>query len=199
MTIKSEYLRRRAAGLMATESGVVTYRRTTRKDGPEPYPNPPRIGGTLALAATLNAGATTMLLGASLLFGRVVAEDRFRVGTSATVFQAAGEALDDGANRITVPLTFAAPATLASGTAITPIWSADREITAIIQPLSRRLREDVLLEMRDLQVTIAATAMPFEPYVQDRIVLPGGDVREVVAIIPMMADGVPYAWRLQVR
>ena len=199
MTIKSDYLRRRTAGLMGTESGVITYRRITRKDGAEPYPNPPRISGALTVAATLNAGSSSLVLGATVLFGRVIAGDRFRVGASATVFGAQAEALDNGANQITVPLTVAAAATVAIGTAITPVWSADRETKALITPLSRRLREDVLLEARDLQVTIAAADLPFEPFVQDRVVLPGGDIREVVAIMPMMADGIPYAWRLQVR
>lgn len=199
MTVRSDNLRRRTALVLGSKGGIVTYRRTTRKDGYEPYPNPPRIGGTLSLAAALNAGSSSLTIGATVLVGRIIAGDRFRIGTSATVFQAASEALDDGANRITVPLTFAAPSTVASGTALTPIWAADRELRAVIQSLSRRLREDVLLEMRDLQVTISADDLPFEPFVQDRIVLPGGDVREVVAIMPMMMDGLPYAWRLQLR
>jgi hypothetical protein len=199
VTLKSEHLRRRAAALLGLEGGVITYRRTTRKDGYEPYPNPPRNSGALTLASTLTAGATSLVLGASALVGRIIAGDRFRLGATIPPVEAQAEALDDGANRITVPLTFAAPATIASGTAVTPIWSADREIKAVIAPMSRRLREDVLLETRDLQITIAGADISFEPYVQDRVVLPGGDVREVVAIMPMMVDGFPFAWRLQVR
>ncbi len=197
MSFKSDLLRRRAVGLMASSGTAITYRRITRAAGPEPYANPPRISGAMTLAATLNAAATSMTITAQALVGRVVAGDRFRIGN--TTFQASVASNDDGANRIVVPLTFAAPATVASGTTVTPLWSADYTVQATVTPMGRQLREDILVEMRDLQVVVAAQNLPFEPFQQDRVVLPDGDSREVVAIMPLMADGIAYAWRLQVR
>jgi hypothetical protein len=182
---------------MVGSGTALSYRRITRSAGPEPYANPPRIGGAMMLAATLNAAASSMTITAQSLAGRVVSGDRFQIG--ATTFEASAVAQDDGANRIVVPLTFAAPTTIASGTAVAPIWSADKRVRGIVSPMRRQLREDVLLEMRDLEVTVAARDLSFEPFPQDRVILPDGDSREVVAIIPLMADGIAYAWRLQVR
>ena len=197
MSLKSDLLRRRAAGLMISSGTAITYRRVTRASGPEPYANPPRISGGITLAATLNAAATSLTITAQALAGRVVAGDRFRIGS--TTFEASAAANDDSANQIVVPLTFAAPATIASGSAVTPLWAADYTVQATVTPMGRQLREDILVEMRDLQVVVAARDLPFEPFQQDRVVLPDGDNREVVAIMPLMADGIAYAWRLQVR
>jgi hypothetical protein len=173
----------------------VTYRRITTLAGPDPAPNPARVAALVVNGNPL-AGATTIGLRGTALVGRFIAGDRLRIGDA--ILTVAGDAIA-ASNAASVTLTAGLPTGFADGDAVTVEWANVRVVPADIQALGERIPDGTLVEMRDLFLTIAAGNLPWRPVSADEVVLPDGDVRTVVTAQPIMQDGIPISWRLQVR
>jgi hypothetical protein len=178
------------------QGGRVTYRHITHQSGPDPAPNPARVAG-LVVNGNPIGGATTFGLRGSALVGRFIAGDRLRIGDA--ILTIAATAVADS-NAATVTITAGLPVGLSDGTAVTVEWLNVRtDVPAEIQGLGERIPDGTLVEMRDLFLVVAAGNLPWRPVSADEVILPDGDIRAVVTAQPIMEDGTPISWRLQVR
>jgi len=200
MSRRADRLAKRAAsasrrGRSGDGRGVITYRRVQRLQGLDPAPNPPRLSGLVANGAQAQ-GATTLLVRGTTLVGRFVAGDRLFVGMA--VLTASGNAVA-ASNAAAIPITAPLPANIADGAEISVQWANDVQISAEITALGKRIPDGRLIQSTDLFLTFAAGLLPWPPSNGDRVFLPGGDIREVVVVTPVLVDGVPISYRLQVR
>lgn len=198
MSRVTAYLRRRAQRFIRGRTmnpTTVTYRQVTKTAGPTPALNPPRHGDLLVSGAHL-AAAMTLNLSSAVLVGRVVAGDRFLIGADWVEASATATA---AANAIAVPLTYGLPNPLAGGEAVTPQWAADIDCVASVKPGMQRLVEGKLTQVSDYAITVAAADLgDITPRAED-VVTWKGMKATVLTVEPMLADGDPFAFILQVQ
>ncbi len=195
MTVRSDYVAKQYHGLLSKRGGLITLRRLVRQLGSNPASNPPRVG-QLTLRSLHTPGATVLLLASSQLVGGVLPGDTFTVEGQRLTATAMAIAAN---NQIDIPVTPAFQGTKPSGTLVTPKWKNDYEIPANVVPYARNLVDGSLIETRDLAVIISAHGIPGEPGTEDVVILPGGDIRRVIAVTPQMTQGIPTSYTLQVR
>lgn len=197
MSRVTAYLQRRTARFIRGRTmnpTTITYRRVTKTTGPSPALNPPRHGAITVSGAHL-AAATTLALSSTEFAGRVVAGDRFLIGTYWV--EAASDAVA-AANAVAVPLAYGLPVALAGGEEVTPRWSRDIECIASLKPGMQRMVDGKLTQVSDYSLTIAAADLgDITPEPAD-VVTWKGVKGTVLTVQPMLADGDPYAFVLQV-
>lgn len=190
---------RTASGAVRTRGGdgrgLVTFRHIATLSGVDPAQNPPRVSG-LVVDGNPAQGDTSMGVRAAALVGRFVPGDRLFIGDA--ILTVAADAVAAG-NAASLTLTAGLPGPLADGEGIAVAWVNEATCVADIVGLGRRVPDGRLIKTRDLFLTVAARLLPFEPDVGDRVTLPSGDVREIVALTPMFLDGIPISYRIQVR
>lgn len=199
MPSRADVHRIRAKRLMAVRGSPVTLRLVDLSSGPQPLPSPPRHSG-LAVAGAHTAGATTLTLQSVGLTGRVVAGDRFTATDLLDCWLvAASEVADNDDGTIDIPLTFALPASLPDGHAITVDWKNELHLQG--QPrwsMGKHLQDGKMIEVRQVKCVLAAIDLTRDPKAQDRLLV-WGDERTVVDAIPYTVDGIAVTWELTAR
>jgi hypothetical protein len=175
----------------------IIYRHISVQAGANPAPNPPRYANLVVNGAAL-PGASTLGVRGSPLVGRFIAGDQIKLAVGGEIFNVIADAVAVS-NAAVLTLSGVLPYAVSDGDPIIPIWLNERSIVADIVGLGTRVPDGHIIQTRDLFLTIAANSIPWEPRNGDRITLPSGDVREVVAWTPALVDGVPISYRLQVR
>lgn len=192
-----QYQRKRASAIIKASRSFLTIRKVTQLSGMAAAPNPPNITGPLSVYGDFNPGASSIVLTASHLIGRVVAGDTFEVDGRTLTASAAATA--DATNRVTVPLTADLTEAISNGAAAAPNWSADMRLAARATPFAQNYIDGQSILMRDLRVQVAALDLGTEPTVGWQIIMPDGDIRQVVSWQPGLVQNFPVFYFLQAR
>lgn len=198
---KANWARQHYARLINQGSTRIALRLTTRINGPAASHNPATVVGAV-VDGLHNAGATTLNLRGSKLLGRFIAGDLVQVGSS--VCSVASATLDNGANKIALPLVAPLPSLAVDNTPVAIFWAADREIAAKVEAWPQNLIDGQMIQVGDLRVQIAALHLKgAEPKPGNEAMISlNGAPREpwtIVAVTPLLEDTWAVAYTLQVR
>jgi hypothetical protein len=193
-------LNRRVADALARRGNQrVTLRHLTTSGPPHLLPNPPTLVSPV-LDGDTASGTSTIAIRAEDARGRMLDGDKLRIGDiiyriTATANSRALTATEPGFDAVAI--TPGLVASLTDGAEITPIWSADTTVTALVQSYPLRLVDGTRIQSRDLMVTIAAYGLE-QPSLTDQIII-GADIRSIMGVTPTYAGDRVVRWEIQAR
>lgn len=193
--------------LLSIQGGAITFRHRTTLSGGNPSPNPPIYIAPIVNGATL-AGASTIDFSVDytqggVFTGRLIAGDTFEVAGDPTIYTVTADTVSPSTSDTltTVPFTPVLALNAADGAAVTFGFAADTpNIPALITDYPSRLIDGSSIQEKDHQIRfLASDLVGVEPLAGDQIILPGGDIAEVIAVSHMEVQGSHYGWSVHVR
>lgn len=191
-----QYVAERQYAMLQRRGTTVTVRKVSVVAGSIPSPNPPRIEGSLTLSGAHTVGASALNVAASTLAGTIKAGDSLKVG--AVTYKVTGDATST-VNTATVTITPNLASSQSDGTVVTPTWKADTKVPAAITNYNRRLVDGNLIQASDFQVSISSYQLDSIPTVSDLLIMPWGELRKIMTIVPQLVQGETVGYVLQAR
>ena len=166
-----------------------------------PMPNPPTLVGPV-LAAPVAVGDQAMSINATSARGVLVPGDVLALGTDQYVVTSPvnSRPIQPGVLPGFDDVPFVPPATTAqpAGAQLTPTWSADKQMKAIVDAYPERLVDGKNILLFDLRVVIGSYKVATPPVPDNQLVI-DGKVRTIIAVNPVFAGAELTSWTIQAR
>lgn len=189
------WARTRLASVAQRRGAAIRVRLFSRLEGSDPQPSPPMVSGALVAAEAASTGAGSLVLGAGLLVGRVVAGDRLAVAGATYTVTSTAQA---SSNRITASITPTLSSDVSAGAAVTPTWSADITLRAMVLQQPSSGVPNAPETQRSLVLSIPASSLPRRPEPGD-LIFRGADVLAVLDCSPEMIGEDEVSYRVRAR
>jgi len=186
------------AQMIGDQGMSVVIRNLTTVTGPQPYPNPPSLSADFAVSGTAALHATSITFAGSLVNGRLLAGDAFKLGTDPTLYTI-GTLIQSSRNAFTgVSFSPGLVHAATNGESVAFTFSADTTVPALVTSFPSRLVNGTTIQASDKQVRFLASSLSYEPVVTDKIFM-FGEVYSIVNPRPIQIQGVIWAWACHVR
>jgi hypothetical protein len=188
--------------LIESERTTVTLRKVTVLPGANPAPNPPTYDG-LVVDGAFSAGVSVINMRGDPVTGRLIAGDRFTVGTGPTVYAVTGSGSISPATADTlpaVPFTPVLAANAADGAAVVfTVFAADSSFDALVTSPPAILVNGTIVQS-DQQIRFLDASLPagVKPGIGDTLILSSVPAK-AIAVKSMEMQGTVYAWSCRVR
>ncbi len=192
---RQQYASERFYSVLNRRGAKIKLRNIQTTSGANPLINPARVTN-LTVSGTHNQGVTSITVTGAPLAGRFIAGDVLLINGVRFLVQAEAQASSNSAAVSVLP---ALPWQVNGGTAVTVEWKNDEIVPAAVAAYAQRLIDGSLIESGDLSVTISAHRLKNVPSLSTIVVLPGEDIRKIVAISPQLVEGIAISYSIQVR
>ena len=189
--------------LIAVQGGPVVLRKVTTLAGANPAPNPP-VFDNLVVDGSFAAGVMSIDMRANPITGRLIAGDRFQIGSTVYTVVAPGAISPTTSDELPgVPFTPALAAPASDGDLVTIVlFAADTALQALVTDMPSRLINGETVTEKDHQVRFLAADLRagVEPQIGDEILLQAGiEPAKVISVSHLEIQGVHYGWACHVR
>lgn len=186
------------AAMIADQGMNVVIRNLTTITGPQPYPNPPSFSSDFSVSGGAALHATSITFDASLVNGRLLAGDAFKLGADPTLYTI-GTTIQSSANAFTgVSFTPMLAVAATDDESVGFTFSADTTVLALVTSFPSRLINGTTIQASDKQVRFLASSLSYAPVITNKIFM-FGEVYSIVNPRPIQVQGTIFAWACHVR
>lgn len=192
---------RQAQRVVFRRGHAITFRKVTRKTGPNPAVNPPVIAGAVTVAGNTPQGAAALTLAVAKVNSTsfLKAGDQIAIAGDSQTYTVTADTLNTGSQFVSVPISPALAQAAAGGAAVTLTYAGDTlNVPAALQSYPLAVVAGGAVTMGDMRVTIAVLDLPGITPTTFDLLIDGATVRTIVSV-SSGDSSVPVFWQLQAR